>query len=583
MSNGISMFTEGDDAVTLTNIICDLKAKAGDDRIVVKDNNYTFFIFGEAGRDTMIGGEGNDRFFGGDDGDHLIGGKGNDLLSGDEGDDLIEGGDGLDALFGGDSSTRTSPRIGGESYEYDYIDGSDIRKLTGGDTLFGGAGNDEIIGFDGTDHLYGGDQNDDVYGGADDDLLDGGGGHDELYGGSGNDTIYGGAGSDTLIGGDGDDALYSGDGIDDLDGGDGNDTLYADREDFQSDLSFSGDLDGGDGHDLLSLRFVAEGPANASGFEIAMVDFQDFEAVEGSDFNDTLQSRDTDVAGGAGDDLIISNGGGQNLQGGDGFDEVTYRSSTTGVSVALDSGQLGWATNGRGGNADGDLISGIESVDGSNFVDVLYGDGYNNSLRGRQENDSLFGGEGADTLLGNQGDDLLEGGAGADTLDGGGGNDTATYRDSKAGVYVHLNSPTQGGHGLRGDAAFDKLINIENLIGSYHDDHLRADDGDNRLEGSFGDDTLEGFAGDDTLIGAQGDDTLTGGKGADVFVFNADYHTGNDTITDFEEGVDRIEIYGEAEAEIIQEDWGAMVVIQGPEQLTLTIKDAWELDLTFMG
>ncbi len=210
MSNGISMFTEGDDAVTLTNIICDLKAKAGDDRIVVKDNKYTFFIFGEAGRDTMIGGEGRDRFFGGDDGDHLIGGKGNDLLSGDEGDDLIEGGAGLDALFGGDSSTRTSPRIGGESYEYDYIDGSDIRKLTGGDTLFGGAGNDEIIGFDGTDHLYGGDQNDDVYGGADDDLLDGGGGHDELYGGSGNDTIYGGAGSDTLIGGDGDDTIITG-------------------------------------------------------------------------------------------------------------------------------------------------------------------------------------------------------------------------------------------------------------------------------------------------------------------------------------------------------------------------------------
>ena len=531
----------------------------------------------------MIGGEGRDRFFGGDDGDHLIGGDGRDILMGDGGGDLIEGGNDADALFGGDGSTRTSPRIGGESYDYDYIDGSDVRKFTGDDTLYGGAGNDEIIGFDGADQLFGGDQNDDLFGDANNDLLDGGNGSDELDGGSGDDTLYGGKGVDTLIGGAGNDVLYSGEGIDGLDGGEGNDTLYADREDFSANVNFSGDLDGGDGHDLLSLRFMAEGPANASGFEIAMLDFRDFEAVEGSNFNDTLQSSDTDVIGGAGDDLIISNGGGQNLQGGDGFDEVTYRSSTSGVSVALDSGQLGWSTNGRGGNAQGDLLSGIESVDASNFVDVLYGDGHRNALRGRQDDDTLFGGGGGDTLLGNQGADLLEGDAGADTLDGGTGDDTATYRGSKAGVYVHLNSPTQGGRGLRGDAAFDKLISFKNLIGSYHEDHLRGDDQDNRIEGSFGDDTLEGSAGDDTLVGAQGDDMLTGGEGADAFVCNADYHTGNDTITDFEEAVDRIVVYGDAEAEIIQEDWGTMVVIQGPELIPLTIKDAWELDLTFMG
>lgn len=78
---------------------------------------------------------------------------------------------------------------------------------------------------------------------------------------------------------------------------------------------------------------------------------------------------------------------------------------------------------------------------------------------------------------------------------------------------------------------------------------------------------------------------MSGGDGANafVFVFNADYHAGHDTITDFEEGVDQIEVYDEAEAEIIQEGWGTMVIIQGPELLTLTIKGAWELDLTFVG
>lgn len=195
------------------------------------------------------------------------------------------------------------------------------------------------------------------------------------------------------------------------------------------------------------------GAPGATGVNIAMMNFLDFKTVEGSGFDDTLQSSHVDVIGGGGDDFIISNGADQNLQGGDGFDEVSYRSSASGVSVALDSGQLGWATNGRGGNAEGDLLSGIESVDATNFADVLYGDGYRNALRGRQDDDSLFGGEGGDIPLGNQGADLLEGGAGLDT---------AAYRGSTSGAYVHLNSPTQGGYGLRGDAHFDKLESIEN-------------------------------------------------------------------------------------------------------------------------
>ncbi|MBO0128370.1 M10 family metallopeptidase C-terminal domain-containing protein [Agrobacterium sp. OT33] len=49
----------------------------------------------------------------------------------------------------------------------------------------------------------------------------------------------------------------------------------------------------------------------------------------------------------------------------------------------------------------------------------------------------------------------------------------------------------------------------------------------------------------DTLYSFSGDDTLTGGTGADTFVFDADYvgvtgDWGNDTITDFTDGVDKI-------------------------------------------
>ena len=49
-----------------------------------------------------------------------------------------------------------------------------------------------------------------------------------------------------------------------------------------------------------------------------------------------------------------------------------------------------------------------------------------------------------------------------------------------------------------------------------------------------------GTDGDDTLQGRAGDDTLTGGEGDDTFVFAADH--GSDTITDFTDGSDMIDL-----------------------------------------
>ena len=49
---------------------------------------------------------------------------------------------------------------------------------------------------------------------------------------------------------------------------------------------------------------------------------------------------------------------------------------------------------------------------------------------------------------------------------------------------------------------------------------------------------LVGGDGIDTLRGGFGNDVLTGGGGSDRFVLKATQ--GNDTITDFEDGIDRI-------------------------------------------
>ena len=59
-------------------------------------------------------------------------------------------------------------------------------------------------------------------------------------------------------------------------------------------------------------------------------------------------------------------------------------------------------------------------------------------------------------------------------------------------------------------------------------------------------DTLSGGLGGDTLSGGAGDDILTGDAGADQFSFRTG--DGADTITDFEQEIDKISIFSGAEA-----------------------------------
>ena len=67
-----------------------------------------------------------------------------------------------------------------------------------------------------------------------------------------------------------------------------------------------------------------------------------------------------------------------------------------------------------------------------------------------------------------------------------------------------------------------------------------AGSGADTVDGGGGADSLEGGGGADVLIGRGGDDTLRGNTGADTFQFiETDV---NDTILDFTQGRDQIEI-----------------------------------------
>ncbi len=96
---------------------------------------------------------------------------------------------------------------------------------------------------------------------------------------------------------------------------------------------------------------------------------------------------------------------------------------------------------------------------------------------------------------------------------------------------------------------------------------------DERLIGSAQADTIFGAGGADFLHDGAGADTLTGGAGADVFIFDRDGAV--DSITDFEDGIDRIDVtawgrmYSTAALTITATATGAEV-IYGDERLVIT-------------
>src|SRR3546814_15995539 len=94
--------------------------------------------------------------------------------------------------------------------------------------------------------------------------------------------------------------------------------------------------------------------------------------------------------------------------GGSGTDTASYAGSANGVTVDLTTG------TGLGGDAQGDTLSGIENLTGSNYDDTLTGDGGNNSLTGGTGNDTLNGEGGNDTLTGGGGDARRIGRAGGE-------------------------------------------------------------------------------------------------------------------------------------------------------------------------
>ncbi|WCM25838.1 cadherin domain-containing protein [Sphingomonas sp. QA11] len=238
------------------------------------------------------------------------------------------------------------------------------------------------------------------------------------------------------------------------------------------------------------------------------------------------------LSGGAGDDVLTGGDGDDQLEGGAGADRLDggthsattvtswgdtarYVRSAAGVQVDLRNTTTGQT----GGDAAGDVLTGIENLTGSAFNDTLTGDDNGNRIDGLDGNNTLYGNGGGDVLVGGSGIDRLYGGAGDDAIAGGAGSDDAYGGDG--------NDRLDGGDG--NDYFFGEAGN-DSLTGGEGNDSLDGGDGDDIISGGNGIDNINGGGGKDTIDGGAGDDTLAGGDGDDVYIFGA--LSGRDAIID---------------------------------------------------
>ncbi len=331
-----------------------------------RGNSLNNVMVGNAGANTLWGGNGNDSFGGGAGADRLFGEDGNDVMDGGVDADQMYGGRGNDVYYvdntadqvvesadeGFDTVLTYISLKAAANVEAVFLLGKDDNSAYGNalaNRLTGNAGNNTLSGADGQDTLQG-------MGG--DDKLVGGLGADVLEGGNGNDFLAGNEGSDLLEGGEGDDGLNGGERWDSLFGGEGNDILDGGADNDQ--------MTGGTGNDTYVVDHIGD------------------RVYENLDEGiDTVKSSI---------DFALTP-----------HVEHLYLTGTADISGT---------GNGLNNNINGN--AGNNALSGGLGKDTLVGWGGNDLLDGGNDHDSLSGGDGNDTLIGGHGQDRMLGGTGVD-------------------------------------------------------------------------------------------------------------------------------------------------------------------------
>ncbi|MBC6438400.1 MAG: hypothetical protein GDA52_09780 [Rhodobacteraceae bacterium] len=458
----------------------------------------------------MTGTDNNDTLTGNDQSDNLNGGWGHDFIDGGADHDFLHGGFGDDTLVGGAGGDALHGGAGSDTASYAGSSAGVNVNLASGAASGGHAEGDWLVSIE---NLVGSDHND---------HLTGNGGANHLDGGAGNDTLTGGSGGDTFV-------LHA--------TNNGNDTI-TDFEDGVDSIMLRGI-----GFEDLTIQSRAEGSDALIRWDGGQAYLQGVSptALTASDFTSAFN-----IIGAASDDTLTGSGGNDTLTGGDGADTFVFDSFEDDTITDFVSGEDSIRITAQGVGFD-DLR--IESMWLADLLSQDWSSGVVLSSVSEDEMDTAV-------IMWNGGSLTLTG---------------VDYQDVTAADFIFDNPPapepepapqpqpdpepaapkpqykviagngnnnsltgTNGRDSINGFAGNDKLI------GRRDDDVLTGGSGDDSLIGNTGNDTLRGNLGDDTLIGGHGDDVLTGGMNADTFVFSSGH--GNDTITDFADGVDLIQI-----------------------------------------
>jgi serralysin len=632
----------------------DVAGDMTDDRMDGTDFGDT--LFGGGGDDLIHGLGGVDQLTGGRGDDLIDGGTGNDLIYIDQGDDNIAGGEGVDVLsadlaLGGMQIDLQLGTISGGGMGVDRVSG--IERVTGSrfnDLIIGGDEDNYLEGQGGIDTLRGGGGDDELIASS---ALAGGGADVIKAANQANSTIASAISLDAAF-----DILERPDifnsytnphatvvatshgGLEyyaftvaanvtatfDIDGAAFDSTLRifdAAGVELSSNDDFRPTGDGGSATDsFLNFRFATAGvyyvqvgqfaPAGGSGFGTAPpaagLSYTLHVSVPGHAVQPTY-NQGSELHGDAGNDLLRSSYGNDNMDGGSGLDTAVFAGVRTAYAVTIADG-VTTVTHSDGSvdtlrnverlqfsdgiyNAAGRPFGG--PINGTAAADELYGTAGNDVINGLDGADLIDGGAGNDAISAGLGNDTVHGGAGNDVISGDGGSDVLHGDDGDDAFLFAVGEPggsTQafGGAGtdtiiLRGGGASIDLttnggsaggvaISVNSIENIQFDGSVDAGGGNRLAYGSAGNNaivalgilagvTFEGRGGDDLLIGGGGADTLLGGDGSD----NINGADGNDTI-EGGAGADHLLgglgadwIYGGTGNDVISGDGGSDVLL----------------------
>ncbi|NGM19521.1 hypothetical protein G3576_05815 [Roseomonas stagni] len=278
--------------------------------------------------------------------------------------------------------------------------------------------------------------------------------------------------------------------------------------------------------------------------------------LAGTAANDTLvggAGADT-VTGGAGDDDLHGGAGNDRMEGGRGDDGLTLGSGADTVVFTKGDG-VDWVV---------DFTPGTDKLELHGFT----------AAQVTTKAASYWGMAGLDVLLPNGEKLFLQGvtALGASDL---------VLKDvpvtAPSGLVL---AGTTGNDTLKGGTLPDSLSG-----GAGHD-NLQGNNGDDTLSGGAGNDVLYGGAGNDLLIGGDGDDQMRAQAGNDVITTGAGVDRiylakgdGQDRVTDFTLGTDKVVLSGVTAAEIT----GKVAVVAGVSGFQLTLSDGTSLFLEGVG